>query len=393
MGASTANLSRAHVGVNGVPALVDCAATFPNHETNEGLTMRIGMPLPYSETLISAIDQLGDHHRAGVQIVYVAEVYTFDAVSTLGYIAAKVPGMEIASNILPLYTRTPSLLAMTAASLDTLSGGRFTLGLGSSGPQVIEGFHGVPFDAPIGRTRDIIEICRQVWRRERVQFESPRYQVPLTPERGGSGLGKPLKLINTPVRDSIPVLIAAMGPKNVRLAAELAQGWAPFFFRPEGYQDVWGEPLREGFAKRAADLGDLDVTVPVAVMVGDDVEGVREFMRPQFALYIGGMGARGQNFYFDLAVRYGYGKEAEQIQNLYLDGKKDEAAALVPADLLKSVSLIGPESFVAERMAAFAEAGVTTLAANLLAPTHPERVATSEFLARTAAGLTSGTIA
>ncbi|GAB6900769.1 LLM class F420-dependent oxidoreductase [Kineosporia succinea] len=338
--------------------------------------MRIGMPLPYSGSFVETVDQLPDYHAAGLGIVYVAEVYGFDAVSQLGFIAAKVPGLEIASNILPIYTRTPALLAMTAAGLDHVSGGRFTLGLGASGPQVIEGFHGVRYDAPVGRTREIVEICRQVWRREKLEHAGPHYRIP----REG-GLGKPLKLINHPERGRIPILIAAMGPKNVELAAEVAEGWAPFFFRPEGFQEVWGASLASGFSRRAPELGALDVVVPVPVAIGDGTEALLEFARPQFALYIGGMGAKGKNFYHDLATRYGYGAQADRIQELYLAGRKEEAAAAVPADLLRSTALVGPASWVAERLAALDEAGVTTLSIQPFDRTHAERVKTIETLA------------
>nr|WP_269330096.1 LLM class F420-dependent oxidoreductase [Kineosporia babensis] len=336
------------------------------------------MPLPYSQSFVDVVQELPDYRRAGLSIVYVAEAYSFDAVSQLGYIAAKVPDLEIASNILPIYTRTPALLAMTAAGLDHVSGGRFTLGLGASGPQVIEGFHGVPYDAPIGRTREIIGICRQIWRRERLEHSGRHYSMPL---KGGTGLGKSLKLINHPVRERIPILIAAMGPKNVQLAAELAEGWAPFFFRPEGAPEVWGEALAAGKAKRDPALGELDVVVPIPVAIGDDVAGSIDLVRPQFALYLGGMGAKGKNFYHDLAARYGFEAEADRVQELYLAGRKEEAAAAVPGDLLRSLSLVGPKSWVAERVSALHEAGVTTLSVTPLAPTPAQRLQTVETLA------------
>jgi len=341
--------------------------------------VRIGTQLPYAGSFAESVDQLQDHHRAGVSIAYVAEAYSFDAVSQLGYLAARVPDLEIASNILPIYTRTPALLAMTAAGLDYVSGGRFTLGLGASGPQVIEGFHGVPYDAPIGRTREIIEICRQVWRRERVEHSGRHYQMPL--REGGSGLGKPLKLINHPVRERIPILIAAMGPKNVQLAAELAEGWAPFFFLPEGADEVWGEVLAAGKAKRDPALGELDIVAPVPLAIGENVEGLLDAIRPVFALYLGGMGAKGKNFYHDLAARFGYQAEADRVQELYLSGRKEEAAAAVPGELLRSMSLVGPRSWVAERVAALHAAGARPLSVSPLAPTHAERVAAVETLA------------
>jgi F420-dependent oxidoreductase-like protein len=335
--------------------------------------MRIGMALNYSGGFKETVTELADYERAGLDIVFVPEAYSFDAVSQMGYIAAMTERLEIASGILPIYSRTPTLLAMTAAGMDYVSDGRFTLGLGASGPQVIEGFHGVPYTAPLGRTREIIEICRQVWRRERLQYEGKHYTLPLPPDQG-TGLGKPLKLINHPVRPSVPIVVAAIGPKNVELAAELAEGWEPIFYVPEKAAAVWGSSLAAGKAKRPADLGELDVISQASLAIGDDVSGLLEFGRPMVALYIGGMGAKGRNFYNDLARRYGYEKEAERIQELYLDGKKDEAAALVPYELLESMSLIGSEGFVRDRVAAMKESGVTTLNVMPFGKTHEERV-------------------
>ncbi|MEU8379688.1 LLM class F420-dependent oxidoreductase [Streptosporangium sp. NPDC048865] len=335
--------------------------------------MRIGMALNYSGGFKETVAELADYEKAGLDIVFVAEAYSFDAVSQLGYIAARTERLQIASGILPVYSRTPALLAMTAAGLDYVSDGRFTLGLGASGPQVIEGFHGVPYTAPLGRTREVIEICRQVWKRERLTYEGRHYTVPL-PAGQGTGLGKPLKLINHPVRDRIPVVIAAIGPKNVELSAELAEGWEPIFYVPEKAADVWGASLAAGKARRDPALGELDVIAQATLAIGDDVSGWLELGRPMAALYIGGMGAKGKNFYNDLARRYGYEKEAEQIQNLYLDGKKDEAAALVPRELLEKMSLIGPEGHVRERLQAMRESGVTTVNVAPLAATHEERV-------------------
>ncbi|MEU4403301.1 LLM class F420-dependent oxidoreductase [Streptosporangium sp. NPDC023963] len=335
--------------------------------------MRIGMALNYSGGFKETVAELADYEKAGLDIVFVAEAYSFDAVSQLGYIAARTERLQIASGILPIYSRTPALLAMTAAGLDYVSDGRFTLGLGASGPQVIEGFHGVPYTAPLGRTREVIEICRQVWRRERLTYEGRHYTVPL-PAGQGTGLGKPLKLINHPVRDRIPVVIAAIGPKNVELSAELAEGWEPIFYVPEKAADVWGASLAAGKAKRDPALGELDVIAQASLAIGDDVSGWLELGRPMAALYIGGMGAKGKNFYNDLARRYGYEKEAEQIQNLYLEGRKDEAAALVPYELLEKMSLIGPEGHVRERLQAMRESGVTTVNVAPLAGTHEERV-------------------
>ena len=337
--------------------------------------MRVGMMLGYTGGFSQVVEELADFERAGLDIVFVPEAYSFDAVSQLGFIAARTTRLEIASGILPIYSRTPALTAMTAAGLDFVSGGRFTLGLGTSGPQVIEGWHGVAYDGPIGRTRELIEICRMVWRRERLDYKGRYYRLPL---EGGTGLGKPLKLINHPVRERIPIVIAALGPKNVALAAELAEGWQPVFYLPEKAAIAWDAPLAEGKAKRGADLGPLDVIGAAPLAIGEDVTGLRELARPYFALYIGGMGARGKNFYYDLACRFGYEDEARQIQDAYLSGRKDEAAALVPAELLEKTALIGPAGYVAERLAAFRESGVTTLNVTPLAATHAARVADIE---------------
>lgn len=343
------------------------------------IRVRIGLGINYVGDFKTVAAEVADLERAGLDIVFVPEAYSFDAVSALGYLAAKTEHIELASGILQLYTRTPTLTAMTAAGLDYISDGRYTLGLGASGPQVIEGFHGVSYDAPIARTREVIEICRAVWRRERLEYDGKYYQIPL-PAGEGTGLGKPLKLINHPVRERIPVLLAALGPKNVELAAEIAEGWQPIFFLPEKSGEVWGEALAAGRAKRDAALGDLEVFASPPLAIGDDVEPLLEWVKPHLALYIGGMGAKGKNFYHTLAVKYGYGAEADRIQELYLAGKKDEAAKLVPDELVRDVSLIGPAGYVKERVAAFREAGVTVLNVVPLAGTPAERVKLIEQL-------------
>ncbi len=341
--------------------------------------MRIGIQASYSGGFRQTAAEIRELESAGLDLATVAEVYTFDAVSQLGYLAAVTERVELMSGIVPIYSRTPALTAMTAAGLDFVSDGRFTLGLGASGPQVVEGWHGVPYDAPLQRTREVVEICRQVWRRERLVHEGPKYTVPLPAEQG-TGLGKPLKLINTPVRDRIPVMLAALGPKNVELAAEIAEAWEPIFFMPEKAGSVWGDSLAAGRARRDPALGDLQIVVGVPVAIGDDVEPMLERVRPQLALYIGGMGARGKNFYNDLARRYGYEDEARTIQDLYLDGRKDEAAAVVPEELVRAVSLVGPQSHVAERVAAFRDAGVTTLVLQPLDDSPESRLRTVETM-------------
>ena len=309
--------------------------------------MRIGLGINYAGGFKEVAAEVADLERAGLDIVFVPEAYSFDAVSALGYPAAATEKVQLASGILQLYTRTPTLTAMTAAGLDYVSDGRFTLGLGASGPQVIEGFHGVPYDAPIGRTREVIDICRQVWRREYLDYQGKHYTIPL-PADQGTGLGKSLKLINQPVRERIPILVAALGPKNVELVAEVAEGWQPIFYLPEKAQDVWGTALAAGQAKRDAALGKLDVYAGPVLAIGENVEPLREFVKPHLALYIGGMGAKGKNFYHALATKYGYGPQADRIQELYLAGDKDGAAKVVPDELARDINLIGTREFVKE---------------------------------------------
>jgi F420-dependent oxidoreductase-like protein len=339
--------------------------------------MRIGMALNYAGGFKETAAELADFEKAGLDIVFVPEAYSYDAVSQLGYLAAVTERVQLASGIMQIYPRTPTMTAMTAAGLDYVSDGRFSLGIGASGPQVIEGWHGVPYDAPLARTRELIEICRKVWRRERLEHQGTHYQIPLPPGQG-TGLGKALKLINHPVRPDIPIILASLGPKNVELTAELANGWEPIFYYPEKARDVWGDPLAAGYAKRDPALGQLDIIAQTALAIGDDVKGLIDLIRPVQALYIGGMGARGKNFYNNLAVRYGYGNEAAAIQDAYLAGRKDEAAGLIPQELLEHVSLIGPRSYVAERVAAMQESGVTTLNVAPMASTHAERIALIE---------------
>ena len=322
--------------------------------------MQLSTQINYAGGFKQAVDQVAELEKVGLDIAWVAEAYSFDAVSAMGYLAARTTTVKLAAGILPIYTRTPTLIAMTAAGIDALSDGRCILGLGASGPQVIEGFHGVIYDRPLGRTREIIEVCRQTWRRERVEHVGKSYQIPV-PAGQGTGLGKPLKLINHPVRSDIPIYVASLGPKNVEMTAELADGWLPLFYLPEKAKSVWGDDLAAGAAKRAADLAPLEVVAGGLLSVGDGAESLRELARPMAALYIGGMGAKGRNFYNDLVKRYGFEAEAEAIQDLYLAGKKDEAARMVPDELLEATTLCGSEGYVKERLAAYRESGVTVL--------------------------------
>ncbi|MEO5679373.1 MAG: LLM class F420-dependent oxidoreductase [Acidimicrobiales bacterium] len=324
--------------------------------------MKLGTMLSYAGGFKAAAAEVVAFERAGLDIAWVPEAYSFDAVSQLGYLAAATERVQLGSAILPLYSRTPALLAMTAAGLDFVSDGRFVLGLGASGPQVIEGFHGVPYDRPLARTREIVDICRRVWRRE-VLTNDGIYQLPL-PAGQGTGLGKALKLINHPVRPDIPVYLASLGDKNVELTAEIADGWLPMLYIPERAAAVWGRPLAAGAARRAAGRGPLEVAAGGMVGIVDDpaeASAILDLARPMVALYVGGMGSRGRNFYNALVCRYGFESEAAAVQELYLAGEKQQAAAAVPAALLEGTNLVGPEGFIRERIAAFAEAGVTTL--------------------------------
>ena len=325
--------------------------------------MKISTMLSYSGGFKEAARQVSELEKAGLDLVWVAEAYGFDGPSLMGYLAALTETVEIGAAIIPIYTRTPTLIAMTAAGIDALSDGRFHLGLGASGPQVIEGFHGVPYTAPLGRTREIIDVCRQVWRREGpLEHDGRYYQMPL-PQGEGTGLGKALKIIAHPVRSDIPVWVAALGEKNVAMTAEVADGWIPILFIPEKARDVWGSALDEGAATRDPSRGDLMITAGglLAIGEGEEITRIRELQRSMVALYVGGMGAKGKNFYNELAIRYGFADEAALIQDLYLSGKKREAEALVPEEFLEKTTLCGPESYIKERLAAFEEAGVTHL--------------------------------
>lgn len=317
--------------------------------------MELSIPLNYATDPRTAADQAAALEAAGLDAVWVAEAYGFDAPTIMGYLAARTERMKIGSAILNVYSRTPALIAQTAAGLDAISGGRAIIGLGASGPQVVEGWHGKPYDKPLGRTREAIELTRRILRREVIDHHGIT-DMPLP-----GGLGKPLKILTKPVRPAVPLYVASLGPANVRMTAEVADGWLPTLFVPEKAKDVWGTALAEGTARRDPALGPLQVVAGGLLAIGDDAAAIRDFARPQIALYIGGMGAPGKNFYNTLAVSYGYEKEAKLIQELYLSGRKKEAEAAVPDELVELVSLCGPEGYVRERVEAFREAGVTML--------------------------------
>ncbi|MFD6925319.1 LLM class F420-dependent oxidoreductase [Streptomyces sp. NPDC059944] len=317
--------------------------------------MELSLPLDYAGDARQAADEVAALEAAGLDAVWVAEAYGFDSPTVMGYLAARTERMKIGAAILNVYSRTPALIAQTAAGLDAVSGGRAVIGLGASGPQVVEGWHGKAYDRPLGRTRETIELTRRILRREIIDHHG------ITDMPRPGGLGKPLKILTRPVRPEVPLYVASLGPANVRMTAEIADGWLPTLFIPEKANQVWGTALAEGTALRDAALGPLQVVAGGPLAIGEDAAALRDLVRPRIALYVGGMGAPGKNFYNDLAVAYGYEKEARLIQELYLSGRKAEAEAAVPEEFCELMSLCGPEAYVRERVAAFREAGVTML--------------------------------
>jgi F420-dependent oxidoreductase-like protein len=331
--------------------------------------MRLSVLVPYAEDPRGWLRLLPELERAGLDMVWIPEAYSFDAISYAGAVAQATTSLQIGTGIVNVFSRTPALLAMTAAGVDQISGGRFTLGLGASGPQVIEGFHGVAYERPVERVRDTIEICRRVWARtEPLQYRGKAITVPLAPGLG-TGQGKPLKLINHPLRPRIPVFWASMGPRAVALTAELAEGWLPIFYQPERAAELFGAALADGAARRDAALPPLDVVAGGMAALDDPAAIGRgeAAARHQAALYIGGMGSRSTNFYNDLLRRYGFEEQARRIQDLYLSGAKQEAAAAVPEELVHRTNLIGTSAQVRDRIAAYRAAGVTTLLVSGLA--------------------------
>ena len=341
--------------------------------------MKLSMMINYISDFQSSAKQVVELEKVGLDMVWVAEAYSYDSISQIGYLAAVTNKLEIGTGIINVYSRTPALVAMTAAGCDYVSNGRFVLGLGASGAQVIEGFHGMPYEKPLQRTKEYIEICREVWKREKpLSYQGKTVEVPL-PAGQGTGLGKALKLINHPVRNDIPIWWASLMGKSVEATAEIADGWMPIFFYPEKYQNVWGDALKAGYAKRDASRPKMDIQAGGILAIdesltGEDQQKVLDFARPSTALYVGGMGARGKNFYNDICKAYGYEQEAVEIQDLYLDGKKQEAAAKIPAEWLLNSHLVGPKSFIKERLHAFKEAGVTVLQVNPIGPDAVQQV-------------------
>jgi F420-dependent oxidoreductase-like protein len=330
--------------------------------------MKLGLSLGYAPPGTNPADLLPlvlEAEQLGFDSVWAAEAWGTDAVSVLGWLAAKTERIKLGSAIMQIPGRSPANTAMTAATLDLLSGGRLLLGLGTSGPQVVEGWHGQPWGKPLGKTREYVEIVRAALRRQVVEHQGEHYEIPWDGP-GATGLGKPLKLMLRPLRAEIPIYLAALGPKNVALAAEIADGWLPIFVDPERFDVVFG-PSLAGAPPR------FEIAATVSVLVGDDLEALRDALRPHVALYVGGMGAKGKNFYNSLVRRYGWEREAEQIQELYLAGRQREAIAAVPDSLVDAVALVGPKERIAERLGAWRETPVTTL---VLGTSQPEALQT-----------------
>lgn len=326
--------------------------------------MRLALGQGYSGAVLSGdVETVLEAERLGYDSVWTAESYGSDAVTTAAWIAARTRRIHVGTAIMQMAARTPAAAAMTAMTLDALSGGRFRLGLGVSGPQVVEGWHGQPFGKPLGKTREYVAIVRAIFRREKpLEFRGECYQIPYAGP-GATGLGKPLRSI-LHGRADLPIYLAAIGPKNVALAAEIADGWIPTLFSPHRMA-MFREWLGAGFAAAGGPAvkspAQFDIMPACPVVVGEDVNACRATHKPAIALYLGGMGARRRNFYNELARRYGYEEAASRIQDLYLAGRKREAEAAVPDALVDEIGLFGPRERIRERLAAHREAGVTTL--------------------------------
>ena len=327
------------------------------HEGLLSASVRLGLNLGYwgggNDAANLELARLAD--RLGYSVVWAAEAWGSDVVSVLSWVAAQTERIDVGSAVMQIPARTPAMTAMTAATLDTLSGGRFRLGLGGSGPQVSEGWHGVRFDKPLGRTREYVDVVRMVLRRQTVRYSGEHYVLPLP-----DGPGKALKLLVHPVRDRIPLYLAAVGPKNLELAGEIADGWLAVFFSPE-YAAESLASVQVGREKAGGTLEGFEVVPTVPLVIGPDVERCAERVRGYAALYLGGMGSKNRNFYNALAVRMGYEREAAEVQERYLRKDYEGAAAAVPLEFVDSTSLLGPVERIAERMQAFAASGVSTL--------------------------------
>jgi F420-dependent oxidoreductase-like protein len=343
--------------------------------------MKLGVHIGYWGLGLTREDQLAivqEAERLGYDSVWTAEAYGSDSATILGWIAGQTSKIKIGSAIFQMPGRSPAMTAMTAATLDQLSDGRMLLGIGSSGPQVSEGWHGVRFGSQLGRTREYIAIVRKALAREKLEFAGEHFTLPLP-----AGPGKALTLTIAPVQESIPIYLAAIGPKNTALAGEIADGWIPTLVSPEHLPDL-RKSLEEGAAKAGRPLDGFDIAPTVNVYVSDDIEKGRDVMRPFIALYVGGMGSRDKNFYNNLVQRYGFEDAAREVQDLYLAGKRDEAMAALPDELIDLVSLNGPADKVRERLRVYREAGVGTLGITPMAWTREERIEQLQKIAQLA---------
>jgi F420-dependent oxidoreductase-like protein len=344
--------------------------------------MKLGVHVAYWGLGMGPQDQLRvvqEAERLGYDSVWAAEAYGSDAATVLAWLAAGTDTIKLGSGIFQMPARSAAMTAMTAATIDELSGGRMLLGIGSSGPQVAEGWHGQRFERQLQRTREYVEVVRKALARERLEYHGETLELPLP-----DGPGKALKLTIAPVQERIPIYLAAIGPNNTALAGEIADGWIPTFFSPEHVAD-FRALLEQGAARSGRSLSDFDIAPVVNAYVSDDREAARNLMRPVLALYIGGMGSRAQNFYNRLVRRYGFEAAAEEIQNLYLDGRREQAGAAIPDELIDMVSLCGPREVVRDRLAAFRDAGVGTLMVTPMAFTAEDRIAQLAAVAELAA--------
>ena len=308
------------------------------------------------------LEAILEAERLGFDSIWTSEAYGCDVLTPLAWWGSRTERVRLGTSIMQISARRPTAAAMAAITLDHLSGGRFVLGLGASGPQVVEGWYGEPFEKPLARTREYVQIVREVIAREgRVGSDGPHYPLPVAGRDGITGLGKPLKTTVHPLRDRIPIFIGAEGPKNIAQTAEIADGWLALFYSPEHHDELYRPHLEAGFARREVPCEDFEIAVSLDFIVDDDVERAADMIRPRLALYFGGMGARSMNFHHEVAVRMGYGGEAQKIQQLFLEGKKDEAAAAVPTKLVEQLSLIGPPDKIRHDLKAWRDAGVTSL--------------------------------
>jgi F420-dependent oxidoreductase-like protein len=344
--------------------------------------MRLGIHIGYwglGFTVEEQLQLVQEAERLGYDSVWAAEAYGSDAATVLAWLAAGTSTINLGSAIFQIPARSAAMTAMTAATLDVLSNGRMRLGIGASGPQVAEGWHGQRYGRMLQRTREYVAVVRMALARERVDFHGETLELPLP-----DGPGKALKLTIAPVQERIPIYLAAIGPKNTALAGEIADGWIPTLFAPE-HVAQFKTHLEEGAARAGRSLEGFDIAPTVNVSITDDLQAGRDAMRPYLALYIGGMGSREQNFYNRLAQRYGFEAAAKQVQDLYLEGKREEASAALPDELIDLVTLCGPRDVVRERIAVYRDAGVGTLMVTPMAWTAPERLEQLRLVAELAA--------